>query len=373
MQRTITKLRSDRDMGRGGGSGKRGGASGGRGGGGSGKRGGAFGGGRGSGGRSRVGNSFGPGKKRGGAQPSANRPRGGGYRPRTGGFYGRPFYRRPWRRRGYYGAPGCGGSGCGFAIIIIFILLGLMVFSPIPNFFLNFNNGFSSNLFSSNVQQSTVEREALPDGSVDETDYYTDNVGWIDNHTVMIDGLRHFYNETGVQPHVYIVDEIDGSKNPSETEIEEYSHDLYDQLFTDEAHLLLIFFEPRANEYMTYYVVGSQARSVIDNEAAAILLDYVNRYYFDDNLTDAEFFSRSFQQTADRIMEVTRSPWITVWILIAIVALIFILFKWWKHKQKQKNEEAKQTEEMLNKPLNTFGSSEADDLAKNYKQNTKED
>ncbi|WP_217995657.1 TPM domain-containing protein [Amphibacillus sediminis] len=351
-------------MGRGGGSrgggsfggGSRGGSFGGGGRGGSfggGSRGGGFGGGRGGAGRSSG--TFGPGKNRGG---SAGRPSGGtgGYRPGLGPIYhSRPYYGRPfWRRPRYYGGGGCGGCG-----IFLFILLGLFLVGI-------FNTSILNTPFLSRITPSTIEREPLPAGLVDETDYYTDESGWISNQTVMLDGLRHFYKETGVQPHVYITDNIEGNTNPSLSEVEGFANDLYDELFTDEAHLLLVFFEAVPENYATYYLTGSQAKTVIDTEAGDILLDYLDRYYYDKNMTDSEYFSRSFREAADRIMEVTRSPWITVWIIIGVVLLVFLLFKWWSKRQAQKEKEAKRTEEMLNKPLSTFGDSQADDLSKKY-------
>ncbi|WP_440894815.1 TPM domain-containing protein [Amphibacillus sp. Q70] len=357
-------------MGRGRGGGGRGGG-GSRGGSFGGSRGGGFGGSgrRGGAGRTRTGGSFGSGRQRGGGSSGGlGGGFGGGYRPRPRfgprPYYGRPFWGRPRYRRG----GGCGGAGCGFILMSVFLLAVVLIFfSSIGN--------IGSNLFmsnsSNNIVPSTIEREPLPAGSVDETDYYTDELGWINNQTVMLNGLRHFYNETGVQPHVYITDNVDGSSNPSDEEIADYADDLYSQLFTDEAHVLLFFFEPDPTTYSTYYVVGSQARQVIDNEAGDILLDYIDRYYPSD-LSEEEFFSRSFQEAADRMMEVTRSPWITVWIVVAIVILIFLLFSWWKHKKAQKNLEAEQTKEILSKPLSKFGSSETDDLTKKYEDDSKQ-
>src|SRR5699024_9360212 len=148
----------------------------------------------------------------------------------------------------------------------------------------------------------------------------------------------------------FITDNIEGSVDPTDEEIADYANDLYDELFTDEAHLLLLYFEPYPNWYSTYYVVGAHARQVIDNEAGDILIDYIDRYNYDRSLTDEEFFIKSFNDAADRMMEVTRSPWITVWIIIGVIVLIFLLYTWWKNKQAQKNLEAEQTKDILSKP-----------------------
>jgi hypothetical protein len=118
--------------------------------------------------------------------------------------------------------------------------------------------------------------------------------------------------------------------------------------FTDEAHLLLVFFEYQSNsQYMDWYVVGAQAKTVIDEEAGKILLDYVDRYYYDNSLTDDEFFSKVFSDSADRIMTVTKSPWISVLMVLGAAAIVIVLFAWWAYSKKQKNLEAQKTEEIL--------------------------
>lgn len=347
---------------------------GGRGGGGGGRSGG-FGGSRGGGGRSssggRGGGSFG-GSRGGGSWGGGSSWGGGGYnsRPviRTGPIFNSWGSRR--RRSSFGGGPyrGGGGGGCSTTLISM-IIIGVIIMFILPMIFGGMGGSSNNNSSSSetSVTRSTVEREPLPAGSVNETDYYTDDANWVENQTVMNDGLRHFYEKTGVQPHVYITTEINGSSNASMSEVEEYTNELYDELFTDEAHLLLMFYEGTPSNYTTYYVTGSQADQVIDREAADILLDYIDRYYYDMNLNTSEFFSKSFRDAADRIMDVTTSPWIPVLLVIGGVILVGILFLWWRKRKQQEAIEAKRTEDMLSKPIDTFGtSSEADDLAKKY-------
>ena len=157
---------------------------------------------------------------------------------------------------------------------------------------------------------------------------------------------------------------------PSMDELETFANDLYDKLFTDEAHLLLVFFEHDSGAYMDYYVTGTQAKTVIDTEAGDVLLDYIDKYYY-GKLTDEEFFSKVFRDSADRIMTVTRSPWIIVLTILGVLLLLSLLYMWWSHAKKQKNLEAQQTEEMLKTPLDTFGNTEAEELAKKYDDETK--
>lgn len=352
----------------------RSGGSGGRSGGGS------FGGSRSSGGRSgggfgsigRGGGSFGGGSFGGRSGGSFGGHSGGSF---GGGFGGSPFgrpggggFRGPVfipTGGGGFGRRNSGPGGCGCLTLII-ILLIIIIFVAMINGLSSFGSG---SMESSDITTSTIEREALPKGSVNETDYYTDELGWISNETKLVRGLKYFYEKTGVQPYLYITDTVGGSHYPSESELDTFTRNLYDELFTDEAHILLVFFEYENEGYMDRYVCGTQAKTVIDTEAADILLDYLDRNYYDDDLTDEEFFSNSFSDAADRIMTVTKSPWISVMMVFGIIVLVLVLFIWWKNFKKQKNLEAKQTEDILNTPIHKFEEDEVENLARKYDDN----
>ena len=350
----------------------RGGISGGRSGGGS------FGGSRSSGGRSGGFGGSGRSGGFGGSGGSSGRGSGsfgggsaggfggfGSFRS-GGGFRGGPVFNGgggPVRRPpsgGGVGAPGCGSVGGVVVIGIVFFIILIMVFAN------SLTGGGAGSSTDGEVTRSTVERVALPKGSVNETGYYTDRLDWIKNETTLVSGLRHFYEKTGVQPYLYITDTVNGSHSPTSEELDAYARSLYDELFTDEAHLLFVFFEYDGS-YMDRYVCGTQAKAVIDREAADILLDYVDRYYYERDLTEDEMFSRAFSDAADRIMTVTRSSWPVVLVVLGVAVVVFVLFLWWKSAKKRKDAEARRTEEMLKTPLEKFSSEdEAEKLSKKY-------
>lgn len=356
-------------MGRSGGSGGRSGGSIGRSGGGS------FGGSRGSGGRSGGFGSSSFGNSRGSSLGGGNSSFKGSSRGAFGGSrktVGTGIYRPPIMGGGYYGGGyrpprRSGGGGCGCVSLIVLLIVIALVIMVIFSVSGLFNNSPGAG----NITVSSVKRVALPAGSVNETKYFTDELGWIKNETKLVSGLKKFYKETGVQPYLYLTDTVNGTHFPTESDMELFANNLYDQLFTDEAHLLLVFHE-YDNRYMDWYIAGTQAKSVIDLEAGNILLDYIDKYYYEDNLTDEEFFSKSFQDTADRIMKVTRSPWVTVYTLLGLIVLVIIIFIWWKKSKEQKNLEAKRRDDILNTPLDKFGSTEAEDLLKKYQDDDKE-
>lgn len=272
-----------------------------------------------------------------------------------GGYGGPPGDPSPQNRQG-------GGSGCLTVVLVVALVLLLAgIFAVMAD------GGGGS------VAASTVEREPLPAGSVQETGYYTDELGWIVDERALTAGMREFYRQTGVQPYLYLTRTVDGSASPTSQEIGDYAARLYDQLFRDEAHFLVVYQEDGYN-YMVGYTAGSQAKSVIDDEAVGILRDYLDRYNSSD-LSDEEYFSTVFRETAERIMTVTKSPWPAVAGIFGVVILAVILYLWWSRKKQQEKEKAQQFQEMLNTPLDTFGNDQdgngrddAEDLAEKYRQ-----
>lgn len=296
-------------------------------------------------------------------------PRGGGFGPAGGGFgggFGGPRmgwgpgfgWGGGWRRRrgGFF----MGGGGPSLFIVLA-IIGAAIAFSAVPQ-------GAGRN-----VTPSTIDRQALPQGSaIDSGPMFTDHIGWIGNPARLLPGMRNFFQRTGVRPHLYLVGEIYGTITPTNAQLESFANARYSELFDDEAHMLFLFFRNARGQYGMWAAVGNQAQSVMDGEALDILMDFVQRYYYDRNVGTEEMFSRSFDQASGRIMTVTRSPWIPVLVLAGLILILLLLLGWWKRAKEQKNLEAEQTERILGQSLDTFesspgaGSDPASRLAEKY-------
>jgi uncharacterized membrane protein len=280
------------------------------------------------------------------------------------GFGRRRWFGRRGHYHGHYGPrPGCGGFGCltiPVTLIVIIMLASIFSLSAPGRSASNQSGGAP-------VTLSTIRREPLAAGSVNETGYYRDELGWIGNSTILTAGMKNFYRKTGVQPFLYITDNFYGDNNPKDADAERFAANTYDELFTDEAHLLLIFFE-YDNNYHTWYMAGSQAKAVLDGEAMDILLDGVDKYYYDQNLTEEQMFSKAFDEAGTKIMTVTASPWIPAIIVAGALAILIVIFLWWKSNKRQKNLEAEQDQKIMDTPLETFGGSDAEARAKKYEE-----
>ena len=180
---------------------------------------------------------------------------------------------------------------------------------------------------------------------------YEDTAGWISNPGQMEAGMKLFYQKTGVQPFIYITEEVDGSRDPSSAQMEEFSNILYDELFDDEAHLLVVL-QDADGHYFTWFITGAQAKQVIDNEAVSILSDYIDRYYYDASLSSEEFISKSFESAADRIMSKTANPLVIIAVVSGIVIVIAIFAVVTVKKINERKRQDEQMERILNSDLN---------------------
>lgn len=211
-----------------------------------------------------------------------------------------------------------------------------------------------------NIQQSTVERSKLDSSLCTKVDtWYQDDINWIHDEKTLLKGLKTFYDKTGVQPYLWITDNINGKAKPNTSDFETALKSKYLELFKDEGHVIVCFMESSPSVYATYYWAGSAAKGVIDDEAGEILLDVIDSKYTSD-LSDEEMFSKSFSDAATRMMKVGRTTKQYIILAVAVIAglgiivgFIFLL----KAKRKSDAEEAEERERILNTDINEMSDS----------------
>lgn len=295
---------------------------------------------------------------------SGRRAGGGGssYSSRSsyggGGFYGGGFYPRPPRRSTVIVSHG--GSFNAVISLIIFVVVLIAAFGGFPS---------SNSSSTKSVPKSTQNRERLESGVGYDNNCIVDNIGWFDNVTKTEKSIKKFYDKTGVQP--YIVLNAYDSTLLTDAAKEEYAKKWYDEHIKNESTFLYMYFaEPDTDNDVGYmaYVNGKQVSSVMDSEAIEIFWAYVDKYWYSDMSTD-DMFTTIFTKTADRIMtksttaaDVGNNAVKVIGVIVVFAGIIVVMVL----RRKHKAEEAKETEKILNTPLN--GDSEADDLLKKYKK-----
>lgn len=219
---------------------------------------------------------------------------GRGYGPGYGGGYGVP-------RSG-------GGCGCfsGMAALIA-LLVAVVLFVPTTcmSFCSGRRNTSSSTSQTSNTSTSTAARtreKLSAEASVESDKWLDDQAGWLDDQQMVVDAMRSFYEQTGVQPYLVIADSINGNKDYATGDAEQYLRGLYDELFDDDGHLILLFCEAYENEYDPYLLVGADAQQVVDAEGENLIYEAIDRWYTDNSLNDDEYFARIFIASANALM-----------------------------------------------------------------------
>lgn len=275
-----------------------------------------------------------------------------------GGFYGGGFYPRPPRRSTVIVS-----NGGGFNFIVVLIIFIVIFYSVFGGFLSPDSSSTKS------VPKSTQNRERLESGVGYDNNCIIDNIGWFDNVTKTEKSIKQFYDKTGVQP--YIVLNAYDSALLTDTAKEEYAKKWYDEHIKNESTFLYMYFaEPDTDNDVGYmaYVNGKQVSSVMDSEAIEIFWAYVDKYWYSDMSTD-DMFTTIFTKTADRIMtksttaaDVGNNAVKVIGVIVVFAGIIVVMVI----RRKHKAEEAKETEKILNTPLN--GDSEADDLLKKYKK-----
>lgn len=247
--------------------------------------------------------------------------------------------------------------------LVIFIVTAILC---VPLIFNSLNETFG---------KSDISREPLPTSYAEGTGFYTDEDGdWIYNNAKLSAGMREFYNNTGVWPYVYIL------KNGSETNsnnLKVKAENLYDDLFNDEAHFLMVFCDDNEGGYNWGYCVGADAKTIMDQDALVTMNNYLERNYNNLNISEEEIFSNTFRSTSERIMGLGSSnifSYLTLIIgLIIIAAAIALVIRQIVILNKQSKEEAeKEKNEKLNKilskPLEKFSDNELDEIASKYEE-----
>ena len=277
----------------------------------------------------------------GGGHLNYGSSRGGGH-SRGGGRSSSNY--NPMYRTSYYRPMTPLGGTLSIVLAIIVIVAGLIAARP-------------------NIQQSTIERSKLDSSLCTRVDtWYQDDINWIHDEKTLLKGLKTFYDKTGVQPYLWITDNINGKAKPNTSDFETALKSKYSELFKDEGHVIVCFMESSPSVYATYYWAGSAAKGVIDDEAGEILLDVIDSKYTRD-LSDEEMFSKSFSDAATRMMKVghtTKQLIIIAVIVLLCLGFVVSVYLWVKTRAKARAEEAEETQRILNTPIDEIGESVLD-------------
>ena len=246
---------------------------------------------------------------------------------------------------GHSGGPRKGKSPV-FAIIAIIIVVVLLI---------ALMGALSS---SGGIPSSTANREKLSGVSTFNSDCVEDSLGWLNDASKAGKDLKEFYDQTGVQP--YIVFNPYDESLTTDQQKDEYAEDWYKNHIDNENTFVFMYFgtqhEGDGEPGYMCYVMGNRVDSVMDSEAVEIFWAYMDKNWYDDSLTENQVIVKTFTDTGERIMTKTRTGAdVLIWLIVVVIIIggLLLILRLRKQKRQHEAEKAKETEEILNTPLET--------------------
>lgn len=244
----------------------------------------------------------------------------------------------------------------GIIWIIVLVVLAMLVFGMC---------GCAKD--DNDITISGYNREKIDNPNPYNADCIVDEVGFFENPTQTGQKLKTFYDKTGIQPEIVILDY--NSRLSTDAQKEEYASAYYDKYISDEDTFLYMYFADEDPDEVGYMATasGKETMSVMDDQAVSIFWDYIDSEWTSDQSTD-EMFVNVFDKTADRIMtksttgnDVAMRTLLVVGVVVVIGALIVLVLL----KHKREREKAEETRRILETPLQT-NNPDDDDLVNRY-------
>lgn len=196
--------------------------------------------------------------------------------------------------------------------------------------------------------------------------YATDEINGSSDVKKTVKACEEFYEKTGIPLYFYITDTEITSGNDGYTD---YIDALYEKLFSDENHVLLVYFDT-LDEW--YFWKGEAANSLVTDDMVNDLFDAIERYWFNYSLTMDEVLSNGVSDYQDSLTnESSGAGFFTVLLVLAggiltVVAVYTYISKGNEAKRYEEEVKTLRADLILSKPLETFGNQEVENLKDKY-------
>lgn len=206
------------------------------------------------------------------------------------------------------------------------------------------------------------EKINLP-GTVDVG--YTYDDGFTEGSGQTEAACNEFYAKTGIPLFFYTVREYDGAVSTCDS----YTINLYDDLFKDENHVLIAYYD---NVNWWSWEIGDRVESVMPESEVNRLLDEIDYYWDDYTLSNDAVLAKGISNYQADLLAVKSggNGFATILAIVGLVMLVIAIYQYINYSAdvKKYEEEVKklEREQILSKPLETFGNQEMEDLKGKY-------
>jgi len=191
--------------------------------------------------------------------------------------------------------------------------------------------------------------------------YATDEINGASGVRLTENACEDFYDTVGVPIYFYTEENYEGSDEVA------YAEALYDKLFQDENHMLMVYCD---NLDIWSWCVGSYVPSLVNPDD---LLDEIENYWYDYSLSYDEVLAKGVKAYQRNLTgsDSEGTGFFTGLLFLAggIIVVVAVYTYISKGKEAKRYEEEAQklrTDLILSKPLETFGNQEVEDLKDKY-------
>lgn len=219
-----------------------------------------------------------------------------------------------------------------------------------------------------NLSDAGNTREKLT-GTIYAENCIEDQLQWFEDENETEKELKSFFDETGVQPYIYLK-KYDASLK-TDADKEEWAVDWYQNNITNDYTFLYVYFEdqdPNEVGYMSY-VAGVDAQSVMDSDAVDTFWSNIDRFW-DAEPDTGEMFCKVFETTADDIMPFSENykfPVFPLFILVAGPIEVYLLVQLLNTNKKIKEKDREDARRIINTPIEDLVDQETEKLREKYK------
>lgn len=248
-------------------------------------------------------------------------------------------------------------GGCIGAVVLSFITVPLLML------FLHFI-GF-------NLDPDTTERTPLS-GSPTPTSFFRDAGDAITDPQELNAAMSEFYQQTGVAPFLYIM--------PEDAYIYRSIASTYGSLYgptlpqKERTYFTVVYSAHSQSGYDIDIDVGYKAQAVMDEAAIQVFEQNLYDDYLEPGSTLTETFANAYRESAHDIMEQeVEDPTKSVCIVFGgigiavVISIIVCALLIQRHRKKLRERERQEyIEQMLEMPLEKFGDTDVEELARKY-------
>lgn len=199
----------------------------------------------------------------------------------------------------------------------------------------------------------------------------TKNVGYVTDEGFLKtthkteEAVKEFYQSTGLPLYLYTI----GQYGASSSTCDAYAKELYGKLFSDENHVLLLYCDDV--DYWAWWLGEKVSPHFLDDEIND-LIDEIYKNWYNNSYTNDEVMAMGIESYTKQITSVGSGSKTFAVIILLVGGVLFAgavlsyISKSGAEKRYREEASALRTEQMLSKPLDTFGNEEIENLKDKY-------